>query len=322
MGRMLALLAALIAGAALAWWSERTPEPRPASAPASEFSATRAMADVEAIAARPHPLGSAENRRVRDHVVARMQALGLETYARRGSALHHRDYRGDLIVEGGTVENAIGVLPGRDRSKPALALMAHYDSVPNSPGAADDAAGVAVALETARALKARGQPERDVMLVITDGEESGLFGAHAFFERDPLAKRIGFVINMEARGNGGRTQMFETGPGDGATVALYRRAVDDPSAASLSVYLYERMPNNTDFTVPKDKGILGLNFAFIGRQFDYHSPTSTPANLDRGSVQHMGDQVLATAAAAAFAPDLPRKTENAVYSQTFGGLMI
>nr|QQZ51290.1 hypothetical protein JKL49_09545 [Phenylobacterium glaciei] len=34
---------------------------------------------------------------------------------------------------GGVVENLIGVLPGKDRKAPALALMAHYDSVPGSP---------------------------------------------------------------------------------------------------------------------------------------------------------------------------------------------
>jgi len=43
---------------------------------------------------------------------------------------------------------------------PAVALMAHYDSVPASTGASDDAAGVASALEIVRAIKARGVPAR------------------------------------------------------------------------------------------------------------------------------------------------------------------
>lgn len=322
MSRLIALVLALAVGVAIAWQGERTPEPKSLDAPPTAFSAARAMRDIEVIAARPHPLGSAENYAVRDYLMGRLRGLGLEAQVRRGPAMHHREYKGDLLIEGATVENIVGVLPGRDRSLPAVALMAHYDSVPNSPGAADDAAGVAAALEIVRAIKVGGPPARDIMLILTDGEESGLFGARAFFERDPLAKRVGFVLNMEARGNGGRVQMFETGRGNGESVALYRRAVKDPTAASLSSFIYEQMPNGTDFTLPKDAGLQGLNFAFIGRQFDYHSPTSTPANLDRGSVQDMGDQVLAVTAAAANAPRLPEKAADAVYSQVPGGLLV
>jgi len=36
------------------------------NAPATEFSAARAMRDVREIAKKPHPLGSVENDRVRD----------------------------------------------------------------------------------------------------------------------------------------------------------------------------------------------------------------------------------------------------------------
>jgi len=35
-----------------------------------------------------------------------------------------------------------------------------------------------------------------------------------------------------------------------------------------------------------------MNYAFIGRQFDYHSPSSTPEVLDQGALQHMGAEVL------------------------------
>jgi hypothetical protein len=319
MGRLIALIVALVLGVVVAWREAQTPDPKPAAAPATEFSAGRAMADVGVIAARPHPVGSPENRQVRDYLVARMRALGLETYVRRDATFTTRERNGELRISGATVENVIGVLPGRDRRLPAVALMAHYDSVANSPGAADDATGVAAALEIARAIKAGGTPARDVMLIITDGEEVGLHGARAFFTQDPLAKRVGFVLNMEARGNGGRVQMFETGRGNGESVRLLHAAVRNPSASSLSTFIYEQMPNGTDFTLPKDAGLQGLNFAFIGRQFDYHSPTSTPANLDQGSLQEMGDQVLAVAAAAAKAETLPAKAPDLVYSQVPGG---
>ena len=51
--------------------------------------------------------------------------------------------------------------------------MAHYDSVPFGPGAADDGAGVVTLLETARALKAGPPLKNDVIFLFTDGEEAG-----------------------------------------------------------------------------------------------------------------------------------------------------
>ena len=41
---------------------------------------------------------------------------------------------------------------------------------------------------------------------------------------------------------------------------------------ALSIFVYENMPNGTDFTEAKTRGVQGLNYAFLGQQFDYHSP--------------------------------------------------
>lgn len=322
MERTLALAASLILAAMLAWFHELPPRPKPADAPADRFSAARAMADVAVIARQPHPVGSPANAQVRDHVVARMSALGLSPQVQRAEAFETTAYRGQPAVVGGVVENVVGVLPGKDRAAPAVALMAHYDSVPASPGAADDATGVAAALEIVRALKARGTPARDVVVVITDGEEAGLLGVRAFFAQHPLARRIGFVLNMESRGGGGRVQMFQTGARNGETIDLFAGSALRPVSSSLAVFLYEHMPNDTDFTVSKAAGIAGLNYAFIGRQFDYHSSTSTTAALEQRTVQDMGRQVLAATAAAAYAPKLPSPAPDLVYAQVpVGGVI-
>jgi len=322
LGRLLALAAALIAATLIAWFSDKTPEPRGAEAPPHAFSAARAMADVRAIGSVPHPIGSAANEAARDYLLHRMTDLDLAPRVHRDASFNSRERGGVLYIGGGVVENIVGVLPGRDRAGPALALMAHYDSVPGSPGAADDAAGVASILETVRAIKARGVPARDVIVLITDGEEAGLLGAQAFFQRDPVAKRIGFLFNTEARGGGGRVQMFQTGVASGGAIAILKQSGLNPQASSLTGYIYERMPNDTDFTVSRKAGIDGLNYAFVGRQFDYHAASSTPENLDKGTLQDMGQQVLANAAAIAFAPSLPAKTPNPVYSQLLGGITL
>lgn len=219
---------------------------------------------------------------------------------------------------GANVENVIGVMAGRDRSAPALLVMAHYDSVPNSPGASDDAAGVASALETARALTASGPPARDVIFLITDGEEAGLIGAHAFFNDDPLAKRIGAVVNMDTRGEAGRAFMFETGKSNGQTIARFAHAVSGPSANSMASFIYSVLPNDTDFTPARQSGLQGVNFAFIGREVAYHAWASTPASLDQGSLQDMGRQVLAVTRELADAKPLPKAAPDVVYSDLLG----
>ena len=300
MGKLGALIACVAVGFLLFHAGSRTPAPKPSAAPADQFAAGRALGDIAVMARVPHPIGSPANHRVRDYLIGRMTALGLSPRIQRGEGDFQRTFGKTTYIGGGDVENLIGLLPGRDRRLPALTLMAHYDSVPGSPGAADDLTGVASVLEIVRAIRASGVPARDVMVVFTDGEEAGLLGATAFFRGDPMASHVGFVMNLEARGGGGRATMFETGENNGGAIDLYRRTATRPVANSLTVFVYKHLPNDTDFTVAKARGIAGLNYAFIGRQFDYHSPSSTVAALDQGSVQHIGDQVLGTARAVAF----------------------
>ncbi len=322
MWRPLGLSTALVAAMLIAVLDARPPAPAPARAAATEFSAERAMADVAVIASAPHPTGSAQNARVRDHLLARMTALGLNPQVRRDEGVNHRTRNGELFISGARIETIVGVLPGRDRDLPAVALMSHYDSAPGSAGAGDDAAGVAAALEIARALKAQGPQERDVMLLLTDGEEPGLLGAEAFFARDPLARRIGLVLNMEARGQGGRVAMFQTSPQNGALIELFSQSARRPQASSLFAYVYASMPNDTDLTISNAAQIPGLNYAFVGRYFDYHAPTATPANLDRGSLQDLGVQVLAMTQSAAAARELPRPAPDVTFSQVFGDFVL
>lgn len=308
-----ALAACLAAGFLAFYLAAVTPAPHAATAPANDFSALRAFSDIQQFASEPHPIGSTAHDQARDYLLGRMRRLGLSP--RLQTDVSFEAIR--QLITGGTVTNLIGVLPGRDHRAPALGLMAHYDSVPGSPGAADDAAGVASILETVRSLKAHGAPKRDVVVVLTDGEEAGLLGAHAFFDRDPAAAHVGYIINLETRGGGGRAAMFETASNNGGDIALFAKAAKEPDSNSLSVFIYKHVPNDTDFTVARQHGKVGLNFAFIGRQFDYHSPSSTPAALDLGAVQHMGDEVAPMALAVAFG-DIPQRQPDVAYGDVFG----
>ena len=326
MNRIVLLAAALGLALAVAVAASHTPDPAPANAPESAFSATRAMADIEAIAREPHPTGSEENARVRAYLLERMDELGLETSTQTGDlsegAVERLSNWGDEQAAGRQVVNLIGVLAGRDREGPAVLLMAHHDTVWDSPGAADDSTGVAAILEAVRAIQTRGPIERDLIVLFTDAEELGLDGMRLFVEDHPLAGRVGMVVNLEARGGGGRAFMFETGPGNAQTIAAFTTAVEGVGSGansdSLAVLVYENMPNGTDYTLARERGIPGVNLAFIGRAHQYHDPASTPAALDRGSVQHIGETALAAADHFLRMDALPVTTSNVVYSDLLG----
>jgi Peptidase family M28 len=264
--------------------AQRPPPALPADAPADAFSAARAMRHVEAIAREPHPLGSAAEEPVRASIMDELKTMGFEPELQRP-----RDAAGRVI---NIVARWRGTGPA---GKKALLLSAHYDSVDRGPGAGDDASGVAAILESLRALKAGPAPERDVIVLINDGEEAGLYGAGVFAAEHPWAKDVGVVLNFDARGNSGASFMFETSDGNGWLIEQMARALPHPMATSLTMEVYKRMPNDTDLTVYKQAGMAGWNFAFVGGLSYYHSPEDTPANLDPRTLQHQGENLLSMA---------------------------
>jgi Zn-dependent M28 family amino/carboxypeptidase len=87
---------------------------------------------------------------------------------------HEFQYKGSIH------ENLILNLPSRKQSLlPPILIAAHYDAVPGTPGADDNATGVAVLLEIAAAL-ATSPLKYPVQLVAFDLEESGLLGSTAY----------------------------------------------------------------------------------------------------------------------------------------------
>jgi Peptidase family M28 len=304
------LLLALVLAAVVVRYRE--PAPRGAEAPAAEFSAARAGALLREIAGPevPHPVGTEENARVRARVAAVLARLGYRVEEQDAVGCHPAG-------QCARVRNLIARLPGREPDG-TLLLATHYDSVAAGPGVGDDLVGVAALLETARALRAGRLPRQTILFLIDDGEEAGLLGAHAFVARHPLAREVDFVVNVEARGTSGPSLMFETDRDNAWAVGRFARAAPRPLTSSLFSTIYERMPNDTDFTVFKAAGLRGLNFAFIGRPAHYHTPLDDLANSSAGSLQHHGENLLAAARALADG-DLERAPRGAaVYFDLLG----
>jgi hypothetical protein len=124
--------------------------------------------------------------------------------------------------------NVVARLPGRRSGSGAVLLTGHWDHLgqcrPEGAtdricnGAVDNASGIAVLIETARRLGAGPQLDRDVWIVATTAEESGLLGAHWFADHSPVPlDQIQVVLNVDTVAIAPR----------GATVAIVGRGTTD-----------------------------------------------------------------------------------------------
>ena len=115
-----------------------------------------------------------------------------------------------------TTRNVVGI---KDGSAPGIVIVcAHYDAYgPDCPGADDNAAGVAVMLEVARAL--RTEPlDRSVYFIAFSGEEIGLRGSADWLDRHAdLAADIIAAVNLDcvARGDELRVETLPRYAGSG-----------------------------------------------------------------------------------------------------------
>lgn len=294
------------------------PRPLGTNAPATDFSSGRAMENLRVIAQRPHPIGSLEHAAVRTFLVQQLTALGLQTEVQTADVLPSKRTNALRAV---TINNVIGFLKGSGNGG-ALLLSAHYDTVPDSPGASDDGAGVATLLETARALKIGPPLKNDLIFLFSDGEESGLLGAKAFVQQHLLAKRVALALNFEARGSGGPVVLFETSEHNAWLISEFAKAAPYPTGNSLAYEIYRLMPNSTDMNVFKQSGIRGLNFAYFDSVASYHSPADNLENISEASLQHHGTYALALARHFGnVSLDTPGST-NAVYFDLLGRWLV
>jgi Peptidase family M28 len=313
----LVVLLAIATSLGLALIQLSPPAPQPEGAPVVEFSSGRARKHVNSIAQKPHPVGSSEHQRVRDYILGELSAIGLKPQIQKSQFL--TEYRGELT--GASIENIMVNLPGMSNTKSVL-LVAHYDSVPTSPGASDDGSGVATLLETARALRAGPPLKNDLLLLFTDAEEVGLLGAKAFVEGNVSIEGIGVVLNFEARGRSGASIMFETSDGNGRLIDQFAKISPYPVASSFSNEIYRRLPNDTDFSVFKEAGLPGLNFAYINGLSHYHTALDTSRNLDERSLQHHGSYALELARHFGNLDVAIDRAEDLIYFNIIGSIVI
>lgn len=258
---------------------------------AGVFSEPNARAHVAMLAGTigSRPAGTEANARARAYLIDQLRAYGYEV------RVQEADARRPELGRTARVSNIIAVLPGARRE--AIGLVAHYDSVPESPGAGDDAFGAAIVLETARVLAAAQTRTWSIFVLLTDGEETRLMGAAALVTDREVTSRLHAYVNIEAAGASGNAMLFQTGPGNDWIARVWARRAPHPRGASFGTEIYRRLPNDTDFTIFARQEIPGLNFALAGDGYAYHTALDTPERLSTRSLRDTGENVVAIAGA-------------------------
>jgi hypothetical protein len=243
------------------------------AAPAPLFDEARARGDINVLAGRigVRPIGSAANSHARGYVAHELAQAGFAVRLQETDAIEPAyGYTAHVV-------NVIAVRDGREAD--AIALVSHYDSVPDGPGAADDALGVATCLESARVL-ASAPMRHSLFVIITDGEEVGLMGARAAVTDRDVAARVRAFLNFDGTGAAGPRVLFEAGPGWGAALDAWAAGAVAPRGASFAIEIYRLLPNDTDFTIFKTLGASGLNTAPVGNSYAYHTDRDVPTRID------------------------------------------
>ncbi|RQM25379.1 hypothetical protein B5M09_000977 [Aphanomyces astaci] len=302
------------------FWRSRMPPVSPPSTSASVFSGQAAFDQLRNITKTKHPVQAQANLDMYHYLYDQLEALNrtvslnaaddsawlpnqlvfdtprslvrtlppATATTQPGGATRQgcKDYEG-YINETQIVVRVPGTLPS------SVLLTAHFDSAPSSYGASDDGAGVAVILETLRALLASPTPLDHTLVVFLDnGEETGLCGSKWFVQSDLVsAFKVKVFVNLEGGGVGGRAILFRAT--DNQLASLYGQVAPYPHMNSLGGSLISLLGSSTDYQVYKPADIPGVDIAFYEHREYYHTPGDNIDRISAQDVQHCGANVLA-----------------------------
>lgn len=222
--------------------------------------------------------GTAGERKGARYIAQRFEDLGYRVRIQR------------FAVDSATSRNVIARWPGARRYP--IVLGAHMDSVPGSPGANDNASGVAVLLETARIARGTRQA-RFLKFVAFGSEERGADGSHhvgsnVFVNRlGPKGRRkLGGMISVDMVADGRPLIVGTAGIGPEVLARTLYRRID---RAGIAVE-YRTECDCSDNGPFERAGIPG-SFMWSGPEPNFHDASDTPANMSARDLSRTGKAV-------------------------------
>jgi hypothetical protein len=252
------------------------------------FDVDNARAHVNMLAGTigSRPVGSEANAKARSYLIDQLKLYGFDVRVQETDAVRPEFYATTHVA------NVIAFKAGQQRE--AIGIVAHYDSRPEAPGATDDGLGTAVALEAGRVLASKPTRKYSLLVLLTDGEEAGMFGAAAAVTDPEVRERLRVFLNVESIGSAGPVVLFESGPTALPLLKAWVSGAPQPHGASYAAEIYKRLPNDTDFTMLRAAGMSGLNFAAVGDSYSYHTSRDTPERLRNEALRQAGETVVGT----------------------------
>lgn len=160
------------------------------------------------------------------------------------------------------------VIARRGSQNPLAIVGGHYDSVPGSPGANDNASGTVTVLELARQL-ADNPLSQQIWFIFFDGEEDGLWGSRRFVEQNPaIVRGLKGMLNLDMVGVNVNGALGIGGSGE-------LRALADCNALQVAC---GSAPGGGSDHVPFAQAGVPVLFFFRGLDPNYHRPTDTIAD--------------------------------------------
>lgn len=187
--------------------------------------------------------------------------------------------------------------PGR-----ALLVMAHYDTVANSPGAVDNAAAVGLVLELVHELKV-APPAYPVILAFTANEEHDLVGAEALAAR--IGDDVAFALALDLTGGSGALSLNGASELIGFDEMSWLAGAAERAGVTIRAPLAHRVVSRwlpqaerSDHGAFTRRGIRAVHLYNRGQDGEwidlaYHSPRDVLARVDRSSVDELGRLLVA-----------------------------
>ena len=272
------------------------PQPLPENAPATAFSGTRALRLARQLSVDvPHPAGSPDLVFFRSRLLDRMHDLGMEVEAHEATVVTLNG--AEHSIEAGPVTNVVGRLRGSASTRPVV-LTASYDSVEGSPQASA-VAGIAVLLETVRALKAGPPLRNDVVLILTDGQQSGARGVRTIVENAGWLTRVGFIVDLHSRGGSGMPMLWRTTDGNHRLLDLFQKAAPYPAGSSFLYEMSDLLDDPPAFDTYRTLNVVpGVSLGMLGGAETNRTGMDTTSRVSAGALQALGSNTLGLAQAS------------------------
>ncbi len=166
--------------------------------------------------------------------------------------------------------NVIADLKGREHPEQVVVVSGHLDSWDLGTGAIDDAAGVAIAMETAELLqKLHFHPTRTLRVIAWMDEETGGSGSQAY-AKEYLAEFPNHVAAIESDAGAAHPLGFDAKMSPKAVEAL-RPALDILRSIGANLLRETTYSPGADIAAMSEKGIPALGIMQDGRNyFNYH----------------------------------------------------